>query len=232
LIYLIKEENNMPYLADGTYISDAQAQEMEDSMGRMPGNLYDRLTFTNNPTVTPTAQDMATANPEEMKAILEQMGMEGYEKYFAQFDQAEVDNIKANFENQMGQLDLKSKGIAKNLASQSSLQAEQMKGKLTGMGAQERTIASQRGFAGSGDLSQKFAQDKSNMFRTSDIKMKDLSSRADLSLQGVDLERESAELGQTEGIRSAYKAYEDKFYSQMANVESMRDSGGDSGGKK
>jgi len=168
------------------------------------------LTFTNNPTVTPTAQDMATANPEEMKAILEQMGMEGYEKYFAQFDQAEVDNIKANFENQMGQLDLKSKGIA-----------EQVKGKLTGMGEQERTIASQRGFAGSGDLSQKFDQDKSNMFRT-----------ADLSSQGIGLERESAELGQTEGIRSAYKAYEDKFYSQMANVESMRDSGGDSGGKK
>ena len=200
----------MPYLADGTYISDAQAQEMEDSMGRMPGNLYDRLTFTNNPTVTPTAQDMATANPEEMKAIIEQFGMEGYEKYFAQFDQAEIDAIKENFENQMGQLDLKSKGIA-----------EQVKGKLTGMGEQERTIASQRGFAGSGDLSQKFDQDKSNMFRT-----------ADLSSQGIGLERESAELGQTEGIRSAYKAYEDKFYSQMANVESMRDSGGDSGGKK
>jgi hypothetical protein len=226
LIYLIKEENNMPYLADGTYISDAQAQEMEDKasrggMGGLYGQIMGQLTFTNNPTVAPTAQEMATASPEEMKAIIEQFGMEGYEKYFAQFDQAEIDAIKENFENQMGQLDLKSKGIA-----------EQVKGKLTGMGEQERTIASQRGFAGSGDLSQKFAQDKSNMFRTSDIKMKDLSSRADLSLQGVDLERESAELGQTEGIRSAYKAYEDKFYSQMANVESMRDSGGDSGGKK
>jgi len=205
----------MPYLADGTYISDAQAQEMEDKasrggMGGLYGQIMGQLTFTNNPTVAPTAQEMATASPEEMKAIIEQFGMEGYEKYFAQFDQAEVDNIKANFENQMGQLDLKSKGIA-----------EQVKGKLTGMGEQERTIASQRGFAGSGDLSQKFDQDKSNMFRT-----------ADLSSQGIGLERESAELGQTEGIRSAYKAYEDKFYSQMANVESMRDSGGDSGGKK
>jgi len=215
LIYLIKEENNMPYLADGTYISDAQAQEMEDKasrggMGGLYGQIMGQLTFTNNPTVAPTAQEMATASPEEMKAIIEQFGMEGYEKYFAQFDQAEIDAIKENFENQMGQLDLKSKGIA-----------EQVKGKLTGMGEQERTIASQRGFAGSGDLSQKFDQDKSNMFRT-----------ADLSSQGIGLERESAELGQTEGIRSAYKAYEDKFYSQMANVESMRDSGGDSGGKK
>jgi len=205
----------MPYLADGTYISDAQAQEMEDKasrggMGGLYGQIMGQLTFTNNPTVAPTAQEMATASPEEMKAIIEQFGMEGYEKYFAQFDQAEIDAIKENFENQMGQLDLKSKGIA-----------EQVKGKLTGMGEQERTIASQRGFAGSGDLSQKFAQDKSNMFRT-----------ADLSSQGIGLERESAELGQTEGIRSAYKAYEDKFYSQMANVESMRDSGGDSGGKK
>jgi len=205
----------MPYLADGTYISDAQAQEMEDKasrggMGGLYGQIMGQLTFTNNPTVAPTAQEMATASPEEMKAIIEQFGMEGYEKYFAQFDQAEIDAIKENFENQMGQLDLKSKGIA-----------EQVKGKLTGMGEQERTIASQRGFAGSGDLSQKFDQDKSNMFRT-----------ADLSSQGIGLERESAELGQTEGIRSAYKAYEDKFYSQMANVESMRDSGGDSGGKK
>ena len=200
----------MPYLRDGTYISDAQAQKMEDSVGWMHERSGDRLIFTNNPTVAPTAQEMATASPEEMKAIIEQFGMEGYEKYFAQFDQAEIDAIKENFENQMGQLDLKSKGIA-----------EQVKGKLTGMGEQERTIASQRGFAGSGDLSQKFDQDKSNMFRT-----------ADLSSQGIGLERESAELGQTEGIRSAYKAYEDKFYSQMANVESMRDSGGDSGGKK
>jgi len=205
----------MPYLRDGTYISDAQAQEMEDKasrggMGGLYGQIMGQLTFTNNPTVAPTAQEMATASPEEMKAIIEQFGMEGYEKYFAQFDKSEIDAIKANFENQMGQLDLKSKGIA-----------EQVKGKLTGMGEQERTIASQRGFAGSGDLSQKFDQDKSNMFRT-----------ADLSSQGIGLERESAELGQTEGIRSAYKAYEDKFYSQMANVESMRDSGGDSGGKK
>tara|TARA_R110002012_G_scaffold257642_2_gene437912 strand:- start:1302 stop:1808 length:507 start_codon:yes stop_codon:yes gene_type:complete len=164
-----------------------------------------------------TAEELANATPGEWEAILDDFDIgSDYEKYFAKFDQSELENIRKNFQNQIGSLDQKHQQMAqKTIGSVST--------KMGQMGDQSRASMAQRGFAGAGDISSRMNQQKGQLL-----------SGAGQDLQGsaamTKLQKEGAGIAKDESIRSAYSDYQDQFYGTLGTVESLRDDGG--GGKK
>ena len=218
----------MPYLENGTYIDDATYNEIINaSQGGFSGNMHDQISnmfFQHiDPSQPPDASTLANASPEEWEA-----------EYFVQFDQQEIEDIKQNFSNQINQMDAKYQELGrqatqsvgqKSRETQSQLQSADIYG-------QEREVSRQRGFAGAGDTTQKTTTAMENITGGVGRDIQDIRSGLKAGQAEIDLQKQSLGLGKERDIRSAYKTYQDQFYSQLGSVEQMAGSDDDGGGGK
>ena len=171
-----------------------------------------------------TAEELANATPEEWEDILDDFDIgSDYEQYFVQFDQQEIDDITANYQNQMAQLSLKSKSIAENLGNTYAQKQEETVGAVQDIGIKTADVVSHRGFETGGDITQRFGREKEKLVAGAELQVSAAGDTARLEQQSVALDKEAAGIQKGQETRSAYKAYQDQFYDQMAMVEGLKD---------
>ena len=147
-----------------------------------------------------TAMDLATATPGEWKEIMKSFSMEGYEKYFAKFDQSQLSNIYKNYRNKMGQLDEATKQIGTKVGEDF--------GKL---GGQKRQFTSQRGFETSGDVTAKLGMEKEKIV-----------GKAEDQYKTAEFKEEEFGLKKEQDVTKAVTDQHEQFYSQLGAVEMIR----------
>ena len=146
----------MPYNPEtGEWISDAELHNLEFQQQYNPtqGTWSTVATGVDHGFVTDfdpdlSAQEIANMSSQDLDQLLKMYNLnpDKYSKYFAKFDQSELENIKKTFTTKVASL---------NTQSQEA---------LSKLGQQERTITAQRGFEGGGDLAQVFKSQKADVF--------------------------------------------------------------------
>ena len=147
-----------------------------------------------------SAEELANASTEDLDKILANFDIgSDYSKYFAEFDETQIENIKKNLSLKMSGLSQKSQSII-GQATQQIGQLEKAK----------RQSMKTRGFEGSGDVLDNLNVQKGNIL-----------GGYTAAQEGMDLQKQQAELGAEMDIKSAYEDYQDKFMTQLSNVESQ-----------
>ena len=171
-----------------------------------------------------TAEELATADAGDWDMILAQFGVTGdYEKYFVQFDQQEIADIQANFNNQLDQMDLKSKSIADTLQNTYETKQRETVGQVEDIGVKQSDFVSHRGFESGADITRRFQKEKADIVSGTSSALEFAGDTADMEQKGIRLQKEGAKIQKDMDIRSAYKTYQDQFYSQLGLVEQMKD---------
>jgi hypothetical protein len=160
-----------------------------------------------------SAQEIANMSGEDLDQLLRMYDLDPdkYSKYFAKFDQSQIENIQKTLQNKLSSLSLQGRNIV-----------TKAQGEIGGLTQQQRTLAGQRGFEVSGDLTSAFGAQQDSLL-----------GGIQAGQRAVGLERESAELGAEEATRSAFEDYESKFQSALGGVEAQIDAdeaAADSGG--
>ena len=146
-----------------------------------------------------TAEDLANASAQDLDYIVEQFDLDPskYGKYFAKFDQTQIDNIVKNFENQIGSLNLNTRN-----------KLNEFKGEVGKGYSTIREFTRKSGFEGSGGPTDIFKQQQKTIFgKQGDI----------LTAKGLQEDKYGLEAEMAKG--DAYRDYHERFMTQLTNVE-------------
>tara|TARA_R110002012_G_scaffold225798_2_gene397783 strand:- start:8566 stop:9543 length:978 start_codon:yes stop_codon:yes gene_type:complete len=147
-----------------------------------------------------SAEELANASTKDLDKILDNFDIgSDYSKYFAKFDETQIENIKKNLSLKMSGLSQKSQNIIG--------QATQQIGKVE---ESKRQSMKTRGFEGAGDVVSDLNAQKGGIL-----------GGYTAAQQGINLQEQQASLGAEMDMKSAYEDYQDKFMSQLSNVESQ-----------